>query len=94
MPHNSATPVRSMWPAASSTMASRLAHVSLNEAPAGARSRSWNVKNGTPRRWNVSKAAAIFCLAWAMGSPPGASHGRSRVPSPKMSWPGHVKECQ
>ena len=68
--------------------------VSLKLEPSGAMSRSWKHQNGVVSFSKNSNAAAIFCSAAAIGSRPGASHGRSSVPSPKMSKPFQLNECQ
>ena len=75
-------------------MWSRLLTDSAKVAPSGAMSWSWKHQNGTVSFSKNSKAAAIFSSAAARGSRPGASHGRSRVPSPKMSNPFQLKLCQ
>ncbi len=94
VPHSSSIPVRSWYPAASSTMWSRFFADSANDAPSGAMSQSWKHQNGTVSFDMNSNAAAIFCSAAAIGSNPPASQGRSRVPSPKMSNPFQLKLCQ
>ena len=75
-------------------MWSRLAADSANEAPSGAMSWSWKHQKGAVSFSKNSKAAAIFCSAAAIGSSPASSHGRSSVPSPKMSKPFQLKLCQ
>ncbi len=75
-------------------MASRFAWVSVKVAPSGATSRSWKVKNGAPSLWMNSKAASTLAAAPSIGSTPGFSQGRSKVPDPNTSEPGQLKECQ
>ena len=85
--------MRSMWASISSTIASSRATVSAKVAPSGATSRSWKVKNGTPSFETNSKAASSFARAASIGSAPGASQGRSKVPTPNTSDPGQLNEC-
>jgi hypothetical protein len=57
-------------------------------------SQSWKHQNGTVSFDMNSNAACIFCSAAAIGSRLRSIHGRSRVPSPKMSKPSQLKLCQ
>ena len=75
-------------------MWSRLRADSSNVEPSGAMSQSWKHQKGTVSFDMNSNAAAIFSSAASTGSRPTAVHGRSRVPSPKMSKPFQEKLCQ
>jgi hypothetical protein len=82
-----------MCASTSGSRASRFARDSANVRPSGATSWSWKVKNGAPSFSMNSNAAASFVRAAAIGSPPAASHGRSKVPTPNTSEPGQLNEC-